>query len=339
MKIKLHWQNPKIAVTPVLPIFIPYAGCPVRCIFCAQDIQSGTKQKNIKSTLLEYELLLEHRRHAGHAKVELGFFGGTFTAIADADLELCCEFVHKHIINNNIVSARCSTRPDALNSNILKKLKASGFNIIELGIQSFNNEALQTSKRNYTKETAIKACELVLEQKLDLGVQLMPGMPGVSSEVFLQDTKIALELDAKALRFYPCQVLKGTALAELWLQGKYIPWDFDQTVTTLSQAWLMAHTNKVPVIRMGLAPELKLEQSILAGPHHPALGSLVQAEAMFCYIQNALDGHKAKSITIPKFCQGFFGGQKNSLWQRWQELGVFKHNTIWHDKAYVEIAY
>ncbi|MEG2140140.1 MAG: hypothetical protein RRY20_05070, partial [Bilophila sp.] len=31
----------KKKIAPVVPFFIPFAGCPHRCLFCAQDKQTG----------------------------------------------------------------------------------------------------------------------------------------------------------------------------------------------------------------------------------------------------------------------------------------------------------
>ncbi len=337
MKINLPWPQKKHSSHPVLPIFIPFAGCKVRCIFCAQEVQSGTKLQSIKAILDVTEAILKQRQNEHKPLPELGFFGGTFTAIDEQDFKLCCDFVHKQKLAGRIVGARCSTRPDAINIDILNALQNSGFNMVELGIQSFNNNALLSAKRGYDEHIARKACNLINAQGLDLGIQLMPGMPGVTPEIFLDDTKKALQYGAKVLRFYPCQVLENTALAGLWAERRYIPWELEQTITSLASAWIMAFEQGTAVIRMGLAPEDGLEDAILAGPRHPALGSLVKAEALFNYVQTALNGHLAKSITLPSSCQGFFAGHKKSLLNKWQSLNISPQNITWHEQNYIDI--
>ncbi len=337
MKHILPWSPKKYQSHCLVPVFIPFAGCPTRCIFCAQDIQSGTKQRSISLILAELEQSLIQRQEAGLKAPELGFFGGTFTAIAPVDFSLCCNFVHSALLANRISGARCSTRPDALNPIILSTLKQSGFKLVELGIQSFNNQALTKAKRNYSSTIAKDACEQILEHDLSLGIQLMPGMPGVDYSIFLQDVKIALNFQASTLRFYPCQVLKGTSLAKLWDKKEYEPWLLEPTIKILAKAWLMAHKKQVAVIRMGLAPEPDLEQAILAGPRHPALGSLVKAQALLDYVQDALNGNIIKSITFPKECQGFLGGHKNMLLQKWEKIGLNKTNTHWNNSQCINI--
>ncbi len=336
MQIKLDWTQKKQGHA-LWPVFIPFAGCKVRCIFCAQELQSGTKLNSIKELLIKTQAQLKQRQQEGKSPPELGFFGGTFTAIDGEDLELCCDFVHQQRLTGLISHARCSTRPDAINIYILNKLQKAGFQSIELGIQSFNDDALQFTKRGYNHIIAQKACELIKQQGFHLGIQLMPGMPNTTEEIFIDDVEKSLQFKADFLRLYPCQVIKHTTLANLWAENKYKPWDLEQTISNLAKAWLMAHASQVPVIRMGLAPEEGLDDAILAGPRHASLGNLVQAKALFDYVSHALNGQTAKAIALPKSCQGFFGGHKNSLLKKWQALGISSTNTSWHNFYYIEI--
>ncbi len=336
--LQLAWPQKKHISFPLIPIFIPYAGCPKRCIFCAQHLQSGSQENSAVSVLARIEEIITTQQHALHDLPELGFFGGTFTSFAKEDLQLCLDFVAKHKALGHIRGARCSTRPDALNTNTLKAMHKAGFTCIELGIQSFSDKALLQAQRQYTEDTARLACQKVLAQGFSLGVQLLPGMPGVDTATFLADVEKALSLGAHFLRFYPCQVIEGTELAALWQQGTYIPWTLEQSITALSTAWLKAHLARVSVIRMGLAPETDLDIHILAGPKHPALGNMIQAKALYHYIFNALQKNIHTPITrlhIPKHCQGYFWGHKQEYTTLWQELGIHKKNVFWHDKEII----
>lgn len=280
-----------------------------------------------------------------HSALEVAFYGGTFTALPSDDFERCLSALMQWRAEGLVARARCSTRPDAPAAR-LHRLAEAGFDTVELGIQSFDARALTQSRRGYSPDTAQQACAAVHAAGLGLVVQLLPGMPGVSPDVFCRDVALALEAGAHMLRFYPCLVLRGTALAQMWREGQYTPWALPETVDALATGWLLAHARRIPVIRMGLAPEPGLAEHILAGPQHPALGALVQAEALCRTVESfvkhapALPAHVAPNgrvLFVPRLCQGSFWGDKGSLRPRWERLGITKKNVVWHAEDTVEL--
>ncbi len=341
--ICIPWPQKKSHKQKILPLFIPFAGCERRCIFCAQDKQSGKRASHdldanprrlLQNCLAEAKQRLVHNAKQGLPPLELAFYGGTFTALDDESFALCVDFAEQEIHAGRSSGARCSTRPDAVlgrNQERLMRMRQAGFHTIELGVQSFDDHALHLAKRHYTTQSVHTACTLVQKLGFSLGVQLMPGMPGVSTQVFLQDVQSAIEHKADFLRFYPCQVIAGTELATLWERGEFKPWELDTCLTTLSKAWLMAHMAHIPVIRMGLAPEVSLSEHILAGPRHPALGSIVQGLALQHHIYTNLpQGARIQRIFAPKGCQGYFWGHEKNLCHIWEKMGIHHGNITWH---------
>ena len=80
---------------------------------------------------------------------------------------------------------------------------------------------------------------------------------------------------------------EGTVLARWYREGSYRPWTVEETVRTLGAALNMAWQARVPVIRLAVAPEPAFDKALLAGPRHPALGALIQAEALLLAAQDA----------------------------------------------------
>ena len=110
----------------IIPIFVPHLGCPNDCVFCNQKSISGqTKQvtkEDVKNTIEEH---LKNMKDA--EKIEVAFFGGSFTAI---DIEVQKELLsaaYEYVKNKKIDSIRISTRPDCINKDILKMLKKYKF--------------------------------------------------------------------------------------------------------------------------------------------------------------------------------------------------------------------
>ena len=331
-----HFPLPHTPATPthsILPVFMPYAGCPFRCVFCAQDAQTGTVSRHPGQALRALRRRLVTPRH-DTSLYEVAFYGGTFTALPASLQRPCLAFTRDALQKGLIVSARCSTRPDAVSPSQLNPLKEAGINLVELGVQSFHDNALERSARGYSGLTAREACSRVLNAGLALGIQLLPGMPGLTPEAFLDDVDTALSFQPSCMRFYPCLVLDGTMLAHWWRQGSFVPWSLAVTVKTLGEALKRAWAASVPVIRVGLAPEPSLDRALLAGPWHPALGSRVQGEALLRTVVDSRVGASGKTfrLLLPARCQGFVFGHQGELKTRWAELGLAE--IIWHTERY-----
>lgn len=322
--------------TTIIPIFLPFFGCLQRCIFCAQHRQTGVEAQPLAVELNKVRALLDERLRQGRPPAEVGFFGGTFTCMSASMMQECIDLVLEYRRKGALLGARCSTRPDALNPQVLDMLRAGGFGTVELGVQSFSSSALLEARRGYSGDCARAACRAVCDAGLRLGVQLLPGMPGVNSTTFVNDVQEALECGAQLLRFYPCLVISGTELAQMWQDGLYQPWSLDETLSALARGYGLAQSRGVPVIRMGLAPEKSLLPDILAGPQHPALGSMVQGLALLEAAERALQGQKAREVAVPRHCQGFFWGHAQSLVPRWAALGIGPQQVLWTDNSSAE---
>lgn len=322
----------------IIPIFIPFAGCPYQCIYCSQEKQSGAGDISVTNAIKRgISLISEHiKNHGSSEKVlELAFYGGTFTALTETDFNACLNFfknMKKKLHDKSIMLlGRCSTRPDCLDIARLAQLKDCGIDLIELGIQSFDTKCLQKSGRNYTGQMAQKACETVINTRLSLGIQLMPSLPGQENKggaIFINDMQMALSYKPACIRLYPCLVPEGTGLAELYKKGKYSPWNDEYCYDHVSQALAMAWDAYTAVIRLGVAKEDNFEELILAGTRHDAFGAIVQAKALLLAYDNTIvrtdfydKNHASQQniiLTLPHTCQGYIFGQKNILKTQWE---------------------
>lgn len=352
----------------IYPIFMPFSGCPQRCLFCAQDIQSGCQADAVPNRLRAAEADLLALGAKGGAPLELAFFGGTFTALESGDLTACLDFAQSWIERGLISAWRCSTRPDALSPELLARMRRSGCATVELGVQSFQDSVLDASCRGYDGRAARQGCALVREAGLELGVQLMPGMPGQGQvqgqkgslgqgmDKARLDVLECLDLAPACVRLYPCLVIEGTALAGAWRLGAYRPWALKETLDFLAWACRLLEGAGIAVIRMGLAEEPGLAQKVLAGPRHPALGGLVRALALFRYIEEQLrawrqgqtlgegegrnrvedelpdGGHEDLRLRAPHRVQGLFWGQGAELAARYASLGLGRGRVVFEDR-------
>lgn len=127
----------------IIPIFVPHEGCPHNCVFCNQNSITGSgtsvTAEFVNQTVSEYLRTI----NTDSAVVEISFFGGTFTAIDIKKQKELLAVALKYKRDEKINFIRLSTRPDYINDDILLNLKSYGVDIIELGVQSMDEEVYE----------------------------------------------------------------------------------------------------------------------------------------------------------------------------------------------------
>jgi len=283
----------------IVPIFIPNLGCPYRCIFCDQRRITGQSKIRIGDIKEIIDTAVRSKRFHKEEGMEVAFYGGTFTTLPTHYMIELLEAVRPYTENGIVKKIRVSTRPDALNKEILSILKKYGVNTVELGAQSLNDDVLRLSKRGHSAKHTVDSFFLLKEMGFNAGIQLMLGLPGDSREVFLDTIKKVISLKPDMVRLYPTLVIKGTELEALYKAGKYTPISLDEAVDICAEACSMLEKEGIPVIRIGLMNSKELLKNIVAGPWHPAFGFLVRSRI---YIKEnvipALKWIKEKDIKI-----------------------------------------
>lgn len=261
-----------VARRHILPFFIPHLGCPNQCIFCDQRTIAGAERPPTPDDV--WARLAELPAEAEQAP-ELAFYGGSFTALAADVQEAYLRPAAQAIREGRICGIRLSTRPDAIDADVLALLQHYGVGTVELGVQSMTDEVLRLARRGHSSEDAVRALRLLQQAGLTAGVQLMPGLPGETHHSALAGARRILSLRPDMLRIYPTVVIEGTECAELYRQGVYRPLTLDEAAAVTLDIRIMAEALGVQVIRMGLQPSDGLAGRVVAGPYHPAFGSLV----------------------------------------------------------------
>lgn len=280
----------------VYPFFIPHVGCPHRCRFCQQQKVSGhSSAPSPERVAKELDLLLPEKGSG-----EVAFYGGTFTLLEPGLQVDYLQQVKPFVANGRVSGVRISTRPDAINDEQLILLQQGGVTTVELGCQSFSAEVLETVGRGHGPHVVSGAVELLRSRSFQVGLQLMPGLPGADAREALQSLHRALELDPDFMRIYPAVVLRDTALEEDYLQGRYRPMELDAAVELCAEMLWHCREAAVPVIRLGLQATASLvpDQALVAGPFHPAFGALVKSRLWRRALASALVGQGVFELRV-----------------------------------------
>lgn len=275
----------------IIPIFIPHYGCENECVFCNQHKITGVQTNVDAKQVINIILCWIERFTAKKTLIEVAFYGGSFTALSLEKQKELLDPVRMFLQKKIIHSIRISTRPDAIDESILENLIHYGVSIIELGVQSLDNDVLQKSARGHTKDDVLHAVNLIRKySNFKLGLQIMPGLPGDSILKMLLTVKEIVRLEPDFIRIYPTIVLNNTKLAELYLAHRYSPLELEIAVNYCCTLKTIINDSKIAIIRMGLqATENLNDTTILAGPYHPAFGELVDARIFYLLIADFLE--------------------------------------------------
>ncbi len=327
----------KQTITPlIIPIFIPHEGCPHRCLFCNQNPITGAEptepiiQTNDVRLEIDKWLTRSPRRNR---EVQIAFYGGSFTALPIERQQELLETVQPYLKSGQIDYIRLSTRPDCIDENTVQFLWDYGVRVVELGIQSMNNEVLTASKRGHTVEQSIKALKILTASDLKVVAQLMLGLPKETTVTTLQGVKYLASLKPDFARLYPALVIRGSGLATLFNQNKFRPLSLNRTIILAAKIKKILAKNNIKIIRLGLPPSTELKDSIISGPYHPALGELVAARIFFKQVKNILMNRSAaqKRLIIAARDRSIFYGQKKYNLQRLEHLGLLAGIDIFFD--------
>lgn len=322
----------------ILPIFLPQAGCGERCVFCDQQAQTGQANAPLESVLRAADVALHRTAESGRAPVEVGFYGGTFTRLPVAAQLACLELAASHAARGTVSGVRCSTRPDALDPAGLDRLGRLGLGFVELGVQSFQNEALHKSRRGYDGQSALAGCRTVQEAGLGLGVHLMPGLPGLDRAGFARDVAELVRIRPDSVRLHPLVVLANTLLAAQTAAGEYTPLELDETLEMLGHALVRLWEAGIAVARVGVAPEQDFVSATVAGPWHPSLGQRAASRALLAVVRARLQAcaGRVDEIMVPHRHASEFWGWKGEMESSYRRLGLTRGNvTIWEENFFL----
>lgn len=295
-----------------IPIFIPHLGCNNECVFCNQrkitGLDSSVTIDDVENIINEY---LEYfKDKVKDKKVEVAFFGGSFTGIPIQKQEEYLKVANRYLREKVVDSIRISTRPDYITPKILSMLRKYNVGTIELGVQSMDDEVLKASKRGHTSLDVICASRLIRTFGMNLGIQIMIGLPKSTLEKEINTIKKVLKLKPKVLRIYPVYVLKESKLYDMYLQKKYIPLNLEDAVDRVYNVLNECRKTDVKVIRIGLqtTSEITASNTEIVGPvcdnfAEYALAKIVleQIEKYVCNnkLNNVKDYRLILNVTVP----------------------------------------
>ncbi|PSQ25337.1 tRNA uridine(34) 5-carboxymethylaminomethyl modification radical SAM/GNAT enzyme Elp3 [Halobacteriales archaeon QS_9_68_17] len=214
----------------------------------------------------QVRLRLEQLREIGHPvdKVELILMGGTMTArshdyqewfvkralqamneydvdgepepaegesFAQDPEEYDFEYVEDVIARNETADVRdigttFETKPDWCDREQIDRMLRLGGTKVEVGVQTTFERINREMHRGHGAQASIDANRRLRDAAFKVGFHMMPGQPGMTKEMCLEDFRRLFE-DEKwrpdYLKIYPTLVVRGTRTYDMWHDGEYDP--------------------------------------------------------------------------------------------------------------------
>ncbi len=301
-----------------LAIFIPHAGCPHRCSFCDQRQISGRQEvpapEKIKETM---ERCVNRPGHRADS-TQIAFFGGSFTCIPRGQMIAYLETAKAYIDAGHFSGIRISTRPDGISDEILSLLQQYDVRAIELGAQSMDADILRRSNRGHTPEDTVAAARKITEAGIELGLQMLLGLPGDTKEKAMESAQKMAALHPAEMRLYPAVVFPGTDLYQQYLRREYQPLTLEDALDWTVPIACFLEESKIRLLKIGLHQA----NGAVAGAFHPAFGEMVRTGMWNRHLKEHLPPPPA-ALTIPVHPSelSIALGQKKKNLQFWAEEG------------------
>ncbi len=309
----------------IVPVFIPHLGCPHQCAFCNQNILTSPGNAEFGSSLTDTKQIDDAIQaylpfKGARSRVELAFYGGNFLGLPGQVILRLLHHLQPYLKQKLIHGIRCSTRPDTITQANLDLVRGKGLFLVELGVQSMDDDVLNRVGRGHTSQETRLAIKRLREAGMQVGAQLMVGLPGDTGIGAVESAKLVAALGVDLVRIYPVLVLGGSRLALWHDQGLYLPLTLDEAVGQVKEMVKVFDACDIPITRMGLQASEMMEDrdQVIAGPWHPAFGHLVYSALMLDQVCAQVDailpnqGSGAIEIAVNPRSESKLRGDKNS---------------------------
>ncbi|MBN1823315.1 MAG: radical SAM protein [Endomicrobiales bacterium] len=194
---------------PAMSIFAT-RGCPGRCTFCYRTFFGKTRKRSARNIMEEVELLRNR-----YGVREIAFYDDAFTVFRKTVMEFCDLLNEKKLD----VSWSCFTRADLIDEELLKRMKSAGCHLVLFGVESADEEILESINKKIDLEKVKKAVKEARKAGIETRASFMLGNPGETEETIKKTINFAFRLDPDQVHFNITTAYPGTELYE-WAKTK-----------------------------------------------------------------------------------------------------------------------
>ena len=198
-----------------LGIYVHIPFCRSKCQYC--DFYSlTTKDDKLLDSFIQ--AMTAHIKEAGklapNHKVDTIYFGGGTPTFFGADgMGTLLAAIRRNFDVAPDAEITFEANPDSVSPNLLRRLRAEGFNRVSLGVQCDNDDILRKLGRPHTYAQAMTAVQRIRKAGFTtLSLDLMYGLPGQTLEDWKDTLTHVLSLNPEHMSCYGLKVEERTPL-------------------------------------------------------------------------------------------------------------------------------
>ena len=137
------------------------------------------------------------------------------------------------LIDERIKILAIGTRPDCITEEIAELISSYKNRVdvwVELGLQTASDETAKEINRGYESSVYTEAVGILRKHKIDTVTHLMIGLPGENDENLRKTVELVNSVGSWGVKIHSVYVPKGTMLAKMFSEGKYVPIDIETYV-------------------------------------------------------------------------------------------------------------
>ena len=198
------------------------------CIFCSPSGSGDFATLNLQ---IEKAIKLLKDKATNKLIAYFQSFSNTYMSVERLD-----SYVQKVIAYPNICGISISTRPDTISNEMLdylEKLNQKTHLVVELGLQTCQNDILKAINRGHNVECFIKTFDSLKLRGIKVCVHIMNGLPNQNVCDMLNNIRLLNTLLPHSVKIHCTYVPKGTILEKMYNEGKYLPLEMNEYLDIL----------------------------------------------------------------------------------------------------------
>ncbi|MFW9780852.1 MAG: tRNA uridine(34) 5-carboxymethylaminomethyl modification radical SAM/GNAT enzyme Elp3, partial [Candidatus Heimdallarchaeota archaeon] len=136
-----------------------------------------------------------------------------------------------------LIGLTIETRPDFCKEIDVDRMLNYGTTRVEIGVQTVYNEIYTLINRGHTIRDTIDSIRIAKDAGLKVNAHMMPNLIGSNRSKDIQAFEVLFsepDFRPDMLKIYPCLVIKGTELYNLWKKGLYQPYSDKELVDLIA---------------------------------------------------------------------------------------------------------